>query len=208
MNNQSNFTVSKEDLERLISFIENDFFSIYRKTHWVFMVIMLILIFIIVGRKYIPYALVHVITCLIVAFLLAHIHIRKRTCLIFRNAHKYIPVAELQHRWLSKTKSMKQSFSMEWSLPLKYFHARSSIYWKTGEAIFSWGFFVLYAIPVIVPVLVGWEQFCILAREGYFVLYPLLLLFITYSFFWLVNFYLWNKKIRAEFIETFNRSSQ
>jgi len=206
MNNELNVTVSKEGLERLISFIENDFFSIYRRTHWIFMVIMLILMFTIVGGKYVPYALVHVSICLTMAFLLARIHIRKRVCLIFRMAHKYIPSAELQHRWLSKTKSVKQSFSMEWSLPLEYFRARSSIYWKSGEAILSLGFFVAYAIPVILPVLVAWDQFRELAREGYVVLYPLLLLFVTYAFFWLANFYLWKKKIRAEFIAGYNRS--
>ncbi len=90
---------------------------------------------------------------------------------------------------------------MEWSVPLRYFFRRDCLYWSSGEAVLSIGYFMLYSIPVVVPALLYFDQLQTCIREGYIILYLLAVLFLTYAFFWLSNYFFWIKKVKTQVLK-------
>ncbi|MEW6680381.1 MAG: hypothetical protein AB1297_05105 [bacterium] len=79
---------------------------------------------------------------------------------------------------------------------------RDPIFWTSGEVIIGLKFFILYSIPVFLPIIIFYNECVKIIRqtEGYFILYPLLLFFITLYFFGFANFLFW-KKLKKELLE-------
>ena len=107
----------------------------------------------------------------------------------------------MQHQWLSGSENTKQEVSSGEAVPLKYFIKRAGLYWSTGEAVISIGFFMLYSLPVSVTTLFFKNELQTFIREGYLLLYFLLLLFFTYLFFWLVNLLYWMRRLKKSLLD-------
>jgi hypothetical protein len=196
-------SIPKEYFKKGITFFQNDIFLAHKKVQWFLMPIIIFLIFLIIKKEFYVWVLLHLGLCFLITFWLARIHIEKRLFFFLKHfskhIDKYLVIMNLQSQWLSKSKSIREAFSIDWSVPVKYFLKRDCIYWKTGEALISIGFFVLYSIPVFLPTILFCDKLKLFAKEGYFILYPLLLLYTTSSFFWLINFFFWNKKYKKQF---------
>jgi len=138
-------SISKEDLQKCTEFFQNDLFSIYRKVQWFGMLITLLGFLLIVRKEFFIWPIAHLGFCLLIAFSLGVVHIKMRFCFLLKRIDKYLLIAQLQHRWLSGTKSFKRAMSLEPSIPLNYFFKRTYVYWATGEWMVSLGFFILYS---------------------------------------------------------------
>ncbi|MEW6104201.1 MAG: hypothetical protein AB1630_10410 [bacterium] len=182
--------ISKEDLQKGTEFFERDMFWTNPKEAWFFEPIMIFLIFLIILKQgaYVWICVIlHLLSCVLIAFWLGRIHIESKLIFFLKHIENYLPFEDLlKDGWLF--------------VQIRYMLKKGWIYWTS--AIISLKFFILYSIPVFLPIVVFYNESVKIIRqtEGYFILYPILLFSTTYYFFSLLGFLFW-KKLKKELLE-------
>ncbi|MEW6104202.1 MAG: hypothetical protein AB1630_10415 [bacterium] len=199
-------SMSKEDLQKGIKFFEYDNFSYPPPSgFWVFIPIMIFLIFLIILKQGVYVwvcVILHLFLCFLIAFWLGRkYYIESRLVFFLKHIEKYLPLKDLQDQWLSQTFT-GHFFRELFVIPYRYMLKRECVDWRTGEVIISLKFFILYSLPVFLPIIIFYNESVKIIRqtEGYFILYPLLLLYITWYFSYFTSFLFW-KKLKKELLE-------
>lgn len=186
---------SSEERMKFVFFFQNYFFQ---PLFWGQMCITPILIgfivFLIIKGRLQVLMIPQMFLCYSVAFWLGIRNIKRRLIFFSNNYGKFSSLANLQEKWL-KLKSAKKIFSSEVLVSPKYVFYRDYKFWTSGEALIALSFFVLYSIPVFLPIALFFKTF---AEQEYFVLYVPLLLYTTNSFFAFSGFIFWEKRLKKQ----------
>ena len=187
-------STSKERL-KFVFFFQN---YLFQPLFWLQMCITPILVglivFLVIKGRLQLLMVPHMFLCYSVAFLLGIRNIKRRLKFFSKNYGKFSSLANLQEKWL-KLKSAKKIFSSEVFVSPKYVFYRDYKFWTSGEALIALSFFVLYSVPVFLPIALFFKIF---AEQEYFVLYVPLLLYTTNSFFAFSGFIFWEKRLKKQ----------
>jgi len=197
--NSRNTQMRKAQMQKFLFFFENYSFPSGVKIHWSYTPILIILIFLTMGKDIFLWMVLHLGLCILVSSWLGTISIRKRFNITLLHFQKYLPLANSQEQ-LIKAKSLKQLFSLNVWVFFKYAFYSNYSPWTSGEILISLGFFILCMIPVFLPIVIFFD---VLRSNRYFIYYSLLLFLITLSFFWFGGYLYWKKKLKKQIEKDF-----
>jgi hypothetical protein len=182
----------QDDVKRFISFCENYFFF---RSHFLFQMystpFMIFLLLLITRRELYFLVSLHLCTCFLIAFALGGIATKKKIVYVSQHFERYKRFSEIQEEIL-KLKSFKDIFLKNWPLHLKYLGYREYLDWTPRQRIISLVFLFFYSVPVFLPFVLFFRTFA----KPYFILYPFLLLYATYSSYWLGGYLFWKRRLK------------